>query len=86
MSKFSPFWAKMRDMKLVTTKSWIKTWGHRPSFHPAHLPAVRAVTGVSASSKMGSKMAEKRKSAVIIPQSLRPQGKTRGQPEERRPL
>ena len=36
--------------------------------------------------EMGSKMAEKRKPAVVIPQSLRPQEKTRGQPEERRPL
>ena len=86
MSEFSPFWAETRDMELATTKSWIKTWGHRPSFHPAHLPAVRAVTGVSAASKMGSKTTEKQNSAVVIPQSLRPQGKTRGQPEERRPL
>ena len=41
---------------------------------------VRAVARVSAASKMGSKMAEKRNSAVVIPQSLRPQEKTRGQP------
>ena len=86
MSEFSPFWAETRNMELATTKSWIKAWGHCLSFHPAHLPAVRAVTEVSAASKMGSKMAEKRKPAVVIPQRLRPQEKTRSQPEERRPL
>ena len=102
MSEFLPFWGKMRDMELVTTKSWIKTWGHRPSFHLAHLPAlrpqarfggqppaVRAALGpemcgqfqrAPESAEMGSKMAEERNSVVAIPQSLRPQEKTRGQP------
>ena len=32
MSEFSPFWAKIRDMELATTKSGIKSRGHRPTF------------------------------------------------------
>ena len=108
MSEFSPFWVETRNMELATTKSWIKTWGHCPSFHLVHLsalrpqarfggqpPAVRAALRPEMCgqfqrapelAEMGSKTAEKRNSAVVIPQRLRPQEKTRGQSEERRPL
>ena len=72
MSEFSPFWAKMRDMKLVTTKSWIKSRGHCPSFYPAHLPAVRAVSKGPGVSRNGVKNNREKKFCGRYPAALTP--------------
>ena len=59
MSEFSPFGAEMRDMELATTRSRIKARRHPRRLCRSHLPAVRAVSGVSVGVGNGVKIGEK---------------------------
>lgn len=78
MSEFSPILVKIRDMELAPTTSGIKSWGHRPSFHLAQLPAVRVGSGVFVGVANGVKRREKRNSCGLYPAAHTPTRKKQG--------
>ena len=84
MSEFSPLSAETSGMELAVTKSRISGWRRNRRSAQSLLPAVRAVDGgFRGVSKWGQNRRGAITSAVVIPESLHPQEKSRGHAPER---
>ena len=86
MSEFSPFGAELRDMELATTRSRINDGVASAPVRGTSARSAGSCGGFCGDWKWGQNPGRDIISAVIIPESLLPQGKNRGQPPERRTL